>query len=121
MFFLTVFCFLEVLNFFVKQIKNKENYSRLTILASNSSVVDMMYCRGSTLNNQELRSHVRSEGSKGTANRACNTGRDNKRGQVPNMDDAQTLFSLDDADGCREVKCQRVTRVCAQSVQCHVP
>ena len=42
-------------------------------------------------------------------NPACNTGRDNKREQVQNMDDAQTLFSLDDADGCREMKCQRVS------------
>ena len=35
------------------------------------------------------------------------TGRDNKKGQY--IDDAQTLFSLDDADGCREMKCQRVS------------
>ena len=42
---------------------------------------------------------ARSEDSEGTTNRACNTGRDNKRGQVQYMDDAQTLFSLNDADG----------------------
>ena len=61
------------------------------------------------LKNQELRYHVLSEGSEGTTNRACNTGRDNrKRGQAQYMDDAQTLFSLDNADGCREMKCQRV-------------
>ena len=36
---------------------------------------------------------VRSEDSEGTTNRACNTGRDNKKRQVQNMDDAQhTLF-----------------------------
>ena len=83
-------------------------FSRLTNLASNSSVVDMMYCRGSTLKNQELRYHARSKDSEGTASCACNTGRDNKRGQAQNMDDVETLFSLTDADGCREMKCQRV-------------
>ena len=36
------------------------SFSRLTNLASNFSLVDMMSCRGSTLNNQELRYHVRS-------------------------------------------------------------
>ena len=70
------------------------SFSRLTNLASNSSVVDVMYCRGSILKSQELRYHVRSEDSEGTANRACNTGRDNKRGQVQHMDDAQTLCVL---------------------------
>ena len=52
---------------------------------------------------------VRSEDSEGTTNRACNTGRDNKRRQAQYMDDAQTLLSLNDADGCREMKCQRVS------------
>ena len=64
---------------------------------------------------------LRSNDSEGTASCACNTGRDNKRGQDQNMDDTQTLFSLNDADGCREVKCQRVSQVRAQSVQCHFP
>ena len=53
---------------------------------------------------------VRSEDSEGTTNRACNTGRDDKRGQqVQNMDDAHTLFSVNDADGCREMKCHQVS------------
>ena len=55
------------------------SFSRLTNLASNSSVVDKMYCRGSTLNIQELRYHVRSKDSDGTTSCACNTGRDSKR------------------------------------------
>ena len=38
--------------------------------------------------------HVRSEDSEETTNRACNTTRDNKRGQVQHMDDAQTLCVL---------------------------
>ena len=68
-----------------------------------------MYCRGSTLNNQELRYHARSKDSEGTTSSARNTGRDNKRGQAQNVDDVETLFPLTDADGCREMKCQRVS------------
>ena len=51
---------------------------------------------------------VKTDSEEGTTNRACNTGRDNKKRQDQYMDDAQTLFSLNDADGCREMKGQRV-------------
>ena len=49
--------------------------------------------------------NVRSKDSEGTTSCACNTGRDNKKRQAQNMDDVETLFSLNDADGCREMKC----------------
>ena len=35
--------------------------------------------------------------------------RQQEKRQAQYMDDAQTLFSQNDADGCREMKCQRVS------------
>ena len=46
---------------------------------------------------------ARSKDSEGTTSRACNTGRDNNRGQAQIMDEVQTLFCLTDADDCREM------------------
>ena len=61
-------------------------------------------------NTQKMKEIVRSEGSEGTTNRACTQWqRQQEKRKAQYMDDAQTLFSLDDADCCREMKCQRVS------------
>ena len=52
---------------------------------------------------------ARRKDSEGTPSCACNIGRDNKMGKAQIMDDVQTLFCLTDADGCREMRCQRVS------------
>ena len=46
---------------------------------------------------------------------------ENEQIGIQYIDDAQTLFSLNDAHSCRNIKCQRVSCVCDQSVEYHVP
>ena len=94
--------------------------SRLTNLAGNSSVVVMMYLRGSMWSNQQLRYHARSVNQSTTLVVRATRAKNNKK-DVRDSVHARyaTLFCLTDADGYPEMRVNKsreyALQVCAVS------